>query len=76
MRPRARRRPLPTVAPPIRTPRTRRIPHDHRVGRPPVPMPNWLQRLRWYHVLAALMGASVAGGGAAVLLDGLLTLAA
>ena len=41
-----------------------------------MPMPNWLQRLRWYHVLAALMGASVAGGGAAVLLDGLLTLAA
>jgi len=41
-----------------------------------VPMPNWLQRLRWYHVLAAMMGASAAGGGAAVLLTGLLTLLA
>lgn len=39
-------------------------------------MPNWLQRLRWYHVFAALMGASAAGGGAAVLLTGLLALVA
>ncbi|MFP4126043.1 MAG: hypothetical protein ACLFU0_05300 [Alphaproteobacteria bacterium] len=41
-----------------------------------MPMPRWLGRLRWYHVLAALMGASAAGGGAAVLLDGVLTLLA
>jgi hypothetical protein len=41
-----------------------------------VPLPNWLQRLRWYHVLAAMMGASAAGGGAAVLLTGLLALVA
>jgi hypothetical protein len=39
-------------------------------------MPNWLQCLRWYHVLAAMMGASAAGGGAAVLLVGLLGLVA
>jgi hypothetical protein len=39
-----------------------------------VPMPNWLQRLRWYHVLAAMMGASAAGGVAATLLIGLLAL--
>jgi hypothetical protein len=35
-------------------------------------MPNWLQRLRWHHVLALILGASIAG--AAVLLDGLTAL--
>jgi len=39
-------------------------------------MPNWLKPMRWYHVLAAMMGASAAGGGAAVLLTGLLALMA
>ncbi len=36
-------------------------------------MPNWLQRLRWHHVLVLVLGATSLGAGAAVLIDGLAT---
>ena len=36
-----------------------------------MPLPKRLQRLRWHHVLALMLGASFVGAGAAVLIDGL-----
>jgi len=34
-----------------------------------VPLPDGLRRRRWHHVVALVLGASIAGAGAAMLLD-------